>query len=534
MSKKQTSSLPEQATKGEAMNEHNAAKHREEVHRAAVQRRVVGLSHVWGSVLLMAALFAMVNYLGYRHYERWDWTTNKVFSLSERTIAELEALSQPVDIYLFVSQAEPNFPELRELLERYRATSSKVTAHFVDPDRQPAEFRMYAERFGIQGELMETGETLADVAVVVTAAEKKWTITRDDLVSIDFDSLDSDDGPQIDVKAEQALTGAILEVVRGRPSKLCVVTGHGEWRLEGGGDRGLDALAQELKRDNFTFETIKSRADADIDSSCDVVMVVQPLRAFDASEAARLRTYVNGGGNLFLALDPEIEGERVVPTGLESLLADWGVGLRQAIVFESDPAQLLPPGNPLGPFVVTQYGDHPSMRALKAMEGPTLFMLAQGFEVTESAGAQALLRTSSKSWGETSLSELSGEAGPAKSEGDLGGPLAVAVAVTARQSPGDDGAANAKGGRVMVFGDSDWLQAGPLADPRFTNRDLLLSSVGWLSQRQTLISIPPKKIDAQPMTITEDDLGGLLVRLMVMMPAAMLLLGASMWWSRRN
>ena len=56
---------------------------------------------------------------------------------------------------------------------------------------------------------------------------------------------------------------------------------------------------------------------------------------------------------------------------------------------------------------------------------------------------------------------------------------------------------------------------------------------GWLTQRETLIAIQPKQIDAQPMTITEGDLGGLAFRLVGLMPAAMLLLGFAMWWSRR-
>ena len=61
---------------------------------------------------------------------------------------------------------------------------------------------------------------------------------------------------------------------------------------------------------------------------------------------------------------------------------------------------------------------------------------------------------------------------------------------------------------------------------------------GWLTSRNTLVSIAPASVDAVPMRITQDSLGfglsGLGLRLLILMPGAFVLLGFGTWWSRRQ
>ncbi len=120
--------------------------------------------------------------------------------------------------------------------------------------------------------------------------------------------------------------------------------------------------------------------------------------------------------------------------------------------------------------------------------------------------------------------------------GDLEGPVSLGVAFERPAPEGGEAAEGARTheGRVVVIGSADWLQSMPMRDPRFVNLDLALALTGWLTERETLISIAPKQIDAEPMMITEEDLGALAIRLLGLMPGAMLLLGFAMWWSRRS
>ena len=95
--------------------------------------------HATIGTLFVLLIFFQLNYLAFRHFERWDWTSDARFTLSERTLTELRGLERDVDLWLLLSEGEPAFADVRELLERYRAESPRVRVHHVDPDAQPGE-----------------------------------------------------------------------------------------------------------------------------------------------------------------------------------------------------------------------------------------------------------------------------------------------------------------------------------------------------------------------------------------------------------
>ena len=72
--------------------------------------------HVAAGVVLSAMILLMVNYLAFRHFERFDWTTQRLYSVSERTVEVLSELDRSIDIYLFMSEGEPKYEDVKELL----------------------------------------------------------------------------------------------------------------------------------------------------------------------------------------------------------------------------------------------------------------------------------------------------------------------------------------------------------------------------------------------------------------------------------
>jgi ABC-2 type transport system permease protein len=487
----------------------------------------------WGvSSLLVLAIVAMANWLAFRHYERWDWTREGIYTVSDRTEKELAALTQNVDIYVFLSRAEANFADVEELLTRYKGLSPKITVHVVDPDRDPANYKLLAQRFDVGTATdVNSGGTFADVAAVVVSGDKRWSVTRDALVGLDVGSLDNDKGPLVDVKAEQALTGAIVQVISGAATKVCVTQGHGEWAaVESKDGRTLAPIADELRRDNVGFEAIDTFGVAEISTDCSAVFVVGPIKAFSDVERELLRAYVGNGGNLLLALDPVVEHEAIGTTGLEALLGEWGISLDASVVLELDTTRLPPPGNAAGPYFVVDYGKHPMTEALAKLRTPWVARVVRSVRGTRD-GAVTIATTSKNSYAETSVTELAQSKQPLRGEGDIDGPVSIAVAAVPGVLPGKQ-VANPRGGRVFVIGDADWL-APEFMRPDLANRDLLSAATGWLTARETLIAIAPKKIAAQRMTITEGDLSSLFWRLLVFMPGAVMALGLAAWWSRR-
>lgn len=518
----------------------------DELARARRERRI----YTTLGIALVCTLAMMVNYLAFRHYARWDWTSERRYTLSERSIQTLRELADDVHLYFFLSQGEPGYADVRELLDRYRAESSRIQVHYIDPVRQRTEYEALADRYGLGEAMFADGSMGADAALLVVSGDRRWTITRDDLVAIDF-GMGSDEGPRIDTRAEQAITGGIVEVVMGRRTRICLSTGHGEWSLEGGSDRNLSSFRDEMRRENLEIEPFTLRGAAEIPSSCDAFFVVGPLQAFTSAEAGVVRDYVRRGGNLFVAADADIDRGEIRPTGLEEVLREFGVRLDRALVLEMSAAHLHPgQPDPAGPFYVTSYGDHPITRSLAALGRPTVFWVARPVRPVDPDRATVLFSASDQSFAETNIAALVETREPRRDDDDIAGPVALAVAVRveregaaasdasgdgSRQDTGEEGSDSERtsGGRVVVVGDAEFLRGEALSAMQVANLELASAIAGWLTARSALISIPPRRSEARPIQLSHDDAINLGFRVVVLMPLAVVFLGFAVWWNRR-
>ena len=482
---------------------------------------------------LVALLVVLVNYVSFRRYERWDLTQDRAFTLSERTEKLLGGLQQSVDIYVFMGSGEPTYADLRELITRYKAKSPQITAHFVDPDREPTRFRVLSEKFGVRAGVTEEGQTSAELAVLVTSGDKRWVINRNDLLEVDFDSLEGENRnlKVKSVKTEQALSGALVQVTSGKKTKVCVSEGHGEWSLTDGGERGLLALRDELKRENIEVESLATRGKAELPKECEALYVLGPQKAFGSEEVAALKRYLEAGRSLLLALDPVISGEQVVPTGLEELASAYGVNIDPDVVVELDEQRLLSP-SPVEHFLVASFGDQKMMKALRALGAPVAFNMARSLSVSEGSEAEKLLKSSDKGYGETGIGQLTAGDDLKPGDGDVLGPVTLGVLVDTKQNKKEG--EEKPGGRLVILGDSDWLSPRYLAQPELANIDLLSSVTGYLAAREALVAIAPRKVDANAVVITEEGLNAVFLRVVVLLPLAMLVLGVGVWLQRKQ
>lgn len=490
------------------------------------------------AVVLFAAIVVMVNYLAFRHYGRFDVTSDGMFTLSSKSIEVLRELEHDVDVYLFMSRLEGNFEQTDELLKRYQAASQHVLVHYVDAEREKDEFQLLAQRFGVMAGVAESGEVVADVAAVVALGDKHWHISRDDLLGFALGPMPGEDEVDLNVKAEQALTGALVQVTRGTATKVCLTEGHGEWTLQEQSDRALTTLRHHMRHDNVEWQALATLGKHEVPSECDAVLVLGPTRSFAPEEATVLDGYLRTGGNLLLALDPLIERDTVRGSGFEVMLEGHGITLQRDLAIETDPERLV--GDAPMSFVVTEFNDHPVTRYLQG-SGRVYVALAQSVSPNGKQDAVVpLLRCSVECYGETDLATLGTDQALSRGAGDIEGPLTLAVATRVLPEvvvpPEESGASEADGqpgGRLIVIGDTDFLQ-GPLLDtPALANLDLASAMIGYLAEREALIAIAPKRVKGGNLALTQEDLMALFFRVAVLMPGAALLLGVGVWLGRR-
>jgi hypothetical protein len=341
------------------------------------------------------------------------------------------------------------------------------------------------------------------------------------------------------VRSEQAISGGLVEVTSGRATHVCITGGHGEWTLDHGGARDLGGLRDEMRRENLDIEEIETRGRTTLPDTCDATFVIGPQAAFTEDEATLLRHYVEGGGHLLLALDPVLDGGEIRPTGLESMLRELGIRVDRTIVLEMDEQHLLPSQpSPTGPFLIASYGEHPITSAFADLDLPMVVNLVRSVRPADESEATTLLSTSDQSFAETDVALLVQTMEPHRDDQDYPGPVSLGVAleipVHGEEGAEPDADAAAHPGRLVVLGDSDFLASELIATREVINYELASAILGWLTARQALIEVPPRRMTSRPVQLTESDVVDLGFRVLVLLPLASVFLGIAVWWNRRS
>jgi hypothetical protein len=217
----------------------------------------------------------------------------------------------------------------------------------------------------------------------------------------------------------------------------------------------------------------------------------------------------------------------IATTGFESTARSFGIDIDRSVVLDLEPSTWLA-GSPIEAILVANYGEHEVTSALRRLSAPIVIRLARAIRAREGSGAVELALTSPRGYGERALDDLQGEGDLGPDEGDLRGPVSVAVAREVERGEGE------LPGRLVVLGDADIFFAPFLQEARLANIDFVMALAGWTTQRPALISIAPRRANAQSIVMTDGDLAGVLFRVVALLPLAALLLGVAVYWSRRS
>jgi ABC-2 type transport system permease protein len=484
------------------------------------------------SVVLGLGILALVNYIGSRRYARFDWTGSGLYSLSEKTRNVLKDLKTPVTVTVFMTPGTPLFPEVDELLKRYKAASPLLTVETLDPTRNPVRAKAFVEETGVR-----------NLAVVFRAGEKKKIVTEDKVVEYDFSRARMGGEPTVkNFRGEQEFTSAILAVTQQKTPKVVFTTGHGERRFDSPRAReGFSEVAELLKADNCTVEEWASLGAADVPAGTDLVVVSAPRTAFTEPERATLKRFLDGGGRALLFLDvelsPGVAAAALPDFGLGDLLAGLGLRLDSDVVL--DPKNALPLMGPETVFAKS-FRTHPVTRLLSG--SAVVFPLARSVSVLEKPSpgwkASALVETSADGWGETDIRELQKTGRPARDEKDVKGPVCLVAA--AEQDAGPDakspdakpGEAPKHRGRVVVFGDADFASNAGIANA--ANRFLVSAAANWALERESLVAIPPKNADQVAVTLSRRDVASIAFFVLFLLPVGAVAMGLAIWVRRRR
>jgi hypothetical protein len=466
----------------------------------ATRRRIIFGSTLGVSALLVLALVLILNYLSFRHYQRWDWTRSELYTLSDKTESILAGLQRDVSVVVFMEDQSPLYAPTRELLSRYAAASPKVQVSYFDPARNPARAEQLLKQYQMQR-----------AAVVFESGQDKRVVQADDLADYDYSAMQMGGAPELKgFKGEQKFTGAILELVEAKKPTVLFTTGHGERSLDGFDPRGLGNLQRALTNAGFVPEEWASLGKTAVPPDTGAVVVAGPTAAFAPPELELLSRHLTAGGRLLVLVDPELSpADAAAQGGLAAWLAGWGVALQGDVVVDPDNTV---------PFFGDEtiyagdYAAQPAVDALRERRIPVIVSLARSVRAAkapEKATVTELIKTGAGGWGELDLANAA--SGIRKDPQDLAGPVALAAAVELNAAaasplteegmpaPAPTPAAGPKG-RLVVVGDADFASNALLGQAG--NADLLTNTLNWMVERETHLGIAPKEPEQVRLSLT--------------------------------
>jgi hypothetical protein len=487
---------------------------------------------------LVAAAFiaVVVNVLAARHFRRWDWTRGGLYTLSSATLATLHELPDTVEVWVLLGSQDPLLLSVKQLLVSYGAETTKLDVHYVDPDKDAIALLDLRRRFKIEAARTEDGRVVTDASLIVARGDKHWFLAPSDLVEVS-----QADDARAKPKEEQALTGAIRNVLSGEKARLCFTQGNDEMALGDPGPQGVGVFKDLLEQDNYATRSVNPNDGAELEpfKDCAVVVLAGPRTPFSKDAAARLKAYVVEGGNLLAAISPMGAPTEtgLAKAGLEDPLAMFGIVLDEDVVIEKDASKMLP--EQLGGFIATAK-THPLTQGLvKSGEGthdPPRVLLMRPRSMHHSplgAPASDLLATTASAFGVTNVTGAAKWPfeGPEKTSADLPGPLVLAMA-----SEGPKAAGAAHGPRAVVFGSASVLQSINWSEslPDRGAAFLVENAISWLASKPVVLDVPAKASVVSAIHISDESRSEIWRYVLLYMPMSSALLGVAIGLRRRS
>ncbi|MDD5348730.1 MAG: GldG family protein [Chthoniobacteraceae bacterium] len=485
---------------------------------ASIPRTKIGLNVLLQAVAFLA-LFALVNYLGFNHYKRWDFSRDQKYTLSQQTRRVIGNLKAPVRMIAFFSGGSPIAQDTVTLLREYAAASKKrIEVDVVDPFRSMAQAREIATQYKLRDN--------DNVVIIATEGRTKF-VNAADMAEYE-PSLNLIDKPRVKTfKGETALTSALIEISEAGSNQIYGLSGHGEPLFEARSP--FSGLKAYIERQNVKVSPLKLTDVESVPPDAKALLIIAPRYDFSDAEIHALHNYwAERRGRIFVALEP------TTPTPkLAAFLAEAGIAVHDDRVLRTYPIKLATgmfrgvmkeiTGDILPGSLITKRLGNVSVSFI----GGVTQSLGLDTERAAAAGIslKPLIRASSPYWGETHYTEQAVYFNPKE---DYIDPI---VAASAEKGALANESVRVDSARLVVLGSSAFLSNEILTD---TDLDFVLSSLNWLLDREEIIGIAPKPVRNLSLNLTDSQMSSIGLLTILAIPACAAVLGFFLWLKRRR
>ena len=495
-------------------NESKASPKPKKIHRFRIGLNVIV------QIAIIIVLAAMVNYLGFEHYRRWDLSRDKKYALSDKTKRFLDSIRGKVRMTVFFSPNSPISGDVQNLLTEYQyASRGKIDVENVDPVRNLTRAK----------ELFDKYKVVTDESVLIVDYQgRNKTVKASEMADMDEGNPMLEEPPQVTAfKGEQAITSALIDIVEGKKNTVGYVIGHKEPPLTG--QSSVSILKTFVENENIRFQELNLFEVPAISAEMKAILIDGPQYDFSDREMKLLRNFWNKDGRILLLLDPAAKTPKLlaflkelgVTVNDDRLMAMVKTGIQEVALVRDVQAT----------FVADSPITRPLAGAQALFFGGTSSLTLDSRRVS-AAGIrlQPLAQAAQGYWSEKDYSSDD----QAKFEADAAANKDALHTIAASIEKGGSGDARVQinSARMIVVANATFIQDNALTQGQ-QGLDFVSASLDWLLSREQLIGIAPKIPKTLTFTLDERALQNFRWIILVLMPLAPALFGLAVWWKRR-
>lgn len=463
-------------------------------------------------LILIAAFLALNLWVSSIDLAQIDVTENKVYSLTESSIKEIENIEKDVKMYVYGYTEDSS---LVDLVKQYCRENEHITYEILTEESNKSK----VEEYGLSD----------DYPVVIVEVDGFSTLIDG---QTEFYSYDYTTGQEVDL-TEQTITNTILNLTIKDKPKIYILSGHGEYSQS-----EMSVLTTYLTNEAYEYETINLLNASSVPEDCNILLIMSPTSDLLENETNMILDYINNGGNIIYAKDTEENGKTY--TNYQKILDNYGLSVVNGYVYEtSSTATVSGYPNIVMPQIAA-YSDITS--EIYSDGGYLLFAYAQKVAMADEETAtslnveyETLLSSSENSY---YVTDVSANISTVTSTAEQG---SSDLAVLATKTINPDVEENEqKKSKILVIGNGMFIsdtvvsvisQSYPISFIG-NNKDFMMNSIAYLTDRTDTLTIR-KEMNTSTYAPTEQQ--DTIVKLIIFgVPILIIVIGIVVWNIRKK
>jgi gliding motility-associatede transport system auxiliary component len=488
--------------------------------RMKIGRIRIGLN-VLVQIILILFLAAMVNSFAFKHFRRWDFSRDQKYALSDKTKRFIETLKGKMRITVFFSPNTPISADVQNLLTEYQyAAKGKIDVEQIDPERNLSRAK----------ELFDKYKVVTDESLLVLDYDgRNKTVKASEMADIDQSGMSFGEGSRVAAfKGEQAVTGAMIDLVEGKKKTLGYVTGHKEPALSAP-TSPISLLKTFIENENIKFQELNLLDQAAIPPDMNAVMIVGPQYDFSDREMKLLRDFWDKQGRMLVLLDPAANTPRLrafldevgVKISDDRLMAFVRTGIQELALTRDVQVRFL--------------GDNAITKRLADVQaifvGGTSSLTLEANRVrSANIRLEPLIQAEKGYFAETDYN--TDDQAKLQADAQKAGNSPLTIAASVEKGGSADARVQVNSARLVAISNATFVQDNAIMQDQAA-LDFISGAVNWLLSREQLIGIAPKIPKPLTFSLDPEALRRLRWIVLVLMPLIPAAIGTMVWWQRR-